>query len=133
MVELADNPITWFELRDVAADTLHDAQVAVADPPRIVGGARYLFGTFVIAPIGADLEGGDLRLDPDVVGDRASSCRAAGPRCGGHGDRGGWRFSWERLKTFQRRGPFDELRTGAENAEAGPQTQPSCSTPRRSL
>ena len=51
----------------VGADGLDDAQVAVADPTRVSGRAGHLVGAFIVAPIGADFQGGDAGLHPDFV------------------------------------------------------------------
>ncbi len=62
-----DDTIANLKPRDIAPDTLHDPQIAVPNPARIVRRARNLCGALVVAPIGSDLESRYLGLDPDVV------------------------------------------------------------------
>ena len=62
-----DDAVAHLHTGDGAADAAHDAEVAVAYPARVVGRAGHALGPLVVAAIGADLQRGDARLDPDVV------------------------------------------------------------------
>ena len=63
-----DHPVADPKALDRASDPPHDAEVAVSDPPGVVGRAGDALGALVIAAVGANLEGRDARLDPDLVG-----------------------------------------------------------------
>ena len=50
-----NNAVTHLDAGHRTAHAAHNPQVAVADPARIVGRTWYAFGTFIVAPVGADL------------------------------------------------------------------------------
>ena len=62
-----DHPVADRQVLHRAPHPAHDAEVAVADPARVVGRTGDPFGALVVAAVGADLQSAHRRLHPHLV------------------------------------------------------------------